>query len=855
MSAVLLESRPYRPFKSQDEYLVAMREDLAEWLQEMYPILNITAETFMDKLETGVALCEHANACRALAFEYVQKKQAKQIMMKSITGSVATAQSLIRIADVNYIAVAKSGTFFARDNLSNFIHWCRHSLKIIECLLFESDDLILRKNEKHVILCLLEVARKGAKFGVPAPMLVQMERQIDREIAADQRKLVGQNASCQTTTSTSTNGDDDEDSETEGETQPPMIYGPLPQIVTNDLKSLDEMVRDLVEICTCPTQFKMIRLSEGKYRIGDTNTLIFVRILRNHVMVRVGGGWDTLSHYLEKHDPCRCRSQHKATLGARLVSKPGAHDLAGAHVYYDRSTVSPYSSSSSNNVTTDSSRGGSHLGPPMNSLNRSRSRSPTAALNARRSVSPNLPRRNHQQQQGMLGLGTSSLGVGSRTRSRSPTPYYTSTHTTKLSSPNSNSTNTSPRKSVHNVNSGPASLPIVQSSYINNGGVARKKNTTNLTNATNANNGTTHVSTLHITPEQKQKQAATATTTEVTATNGDTTTDQQSDNGSEVSDEGYRSLGILDKSNGQRCNPSSQSVNSPNSSDDAEYNEQHDSIIDIPTDDDTNDFGLRRTNYSIQMYDDFSSPSIKPTISTTSRQNSLESTNSNTSQQQHQPQSLPYIKPTTNRVSIGATSNNNNNISSVSNGISPGSRGNSPKKSLGTGAGIKLQHGTWNGRGIGGVGEGGGNTVKSRGALSVDTFTPQGPQSLTTDFTPTSTHQQFKRNSTTRMTTGATNRSRRGSQSAHTSPNKSNNLKHDLLKTLNQCGDGDEQQLMERVHKLLKQHSSANLYSVLNSTAQDAGEGLMGVKSRRDSRADVQGTSRIPAPALTKKVS
>lgn len=25
-------------------------------------------------------------------------------------------------------------------------------------------------------------------------------------------------------------------------------------------------------------------------------------------MVRVGGGWDTLEHYLDKHDPCRCSS-------------------------------------------------------------------------------------------------------------------------------------------------------------------------------------------------------------------------------------------------------------------------------------------------------------------------------------------------------------------------------------------------------------------------------------------------------------------------------------------------------------------------------------------------------------------
>jgi hypothetical protein len=37
-------------------------------------------------------------------------------------------------------------------------------------------------------------------------------------------------------------------------------------------------VRDLVAKCTCPTQFPMIRVSEGKYRIGDTKVLIFVRV-------------------------------------------------------------------------------------------------------------------------------------------------------------------------------------------------------------------------------------------------------------------------------------------------------------------------------------------------------------------------------------------------------------------------------------------------------------------------------------------------------------------------------------------------------------------------------------------------
>ena len=48
------------------------------------------------------------------------------------------------------------GSFFARDNVSNFIQWCR-LVGVYECLLFETDDLVLRKNEKSLIVCLLEV--------------------------------------------------------------------------------------------------------------------------------------------------------------------------------------------------------------------------------------------------------------------------------------------------------------------------------------------------------------------------------------------------------------------------------------------------------------------------------------------------------------------------------------------------------------------------------------------------------------------------------------------------------------------------------------------------------------------------
>lgn len=58
MATVLLEARSYRPFKSSEEYLYAMREDLAEWMNTMYPELRINVDNFMDRLDTGVALCK-----------------------------------------------------------------------------------------------------------------------------------------------------------------------------------------------------------------------------------------------------------------------------------------------------------------------------------------------------------------------------------------------------------------------------------------------------------------------------------------------------------------------------------------------------------------------------------------------------------------------------------------------------------------------------------------------------------------------------------------------------------------------------------------------------------------------------
>uniref|UniRef100_A0A3B3SU24 GAR domain-containing protein n=1 Tax=Paramormyrops kingsleyae TaxID=1676925 RepID=A0A3B3SU24_9TELE len=63
---------------------------------------------------------------------------------------------------------------------------------------------------------------------------------------------------------------------------------------------------------------------------------------KSHVMVRVGGGWDTLEHYLDKHDPCRCTSLSKVWLENQQCSDLEDRDLNNrALVYIHLSTTYP----------------------------------------------------------------------------------------------------------------------------------------------------------------------------------------------------------------------------------------------------------------------------------------------------------------------------------------------------------------------------------------------------------------------------------------------------------------------------------------------------------------------------------
>uniref|UniRef100_A0A182T7G8 GAR domain-containing protein n=1 Tax=Anopheles maculatus TaxID=74869 RepID=A0A182T7G8_9DIPT len=208
-------------------------------------------------------------------------------------------------------------------------------------------------------------------------------------------------------------------------------------------------------------------------------------------MVRVGGGWDTLAHYLDKHDPCRCRSQHRSSASARLITKTNnanGIELHKAQVHYDRSG-SPWKS----NATP--SQNGSPINGGGSNSNTNTLSPPTRARS--RSRSPSAPRRLPTENADKLQPPGSPL----KTSRRSVSP--------------------SPRRIQENS-------------------VANKRKTT----GTAGNGGIVHF-------ECDKEPVVPVVAPVVTGTTALPSEDDKnryesvSDNGSEISDEGYRSLGLV----------------------------------------------------------------------------------------------------------------------------------------------------------------------------------------------------------------------------------------------------------------------------------------------------------------------
>ncbi|XP_063675088.1 microtubule-associated protein futsch-like isoform X16 [Bolinopsis microptera] len=249
--------------------LLPFKEDLAEWLYKMIRA-EIQPNRFFPELQSGVHLCKLGIHMQRMAVKYRKEHPEDTSLVPSKPPSLKYAN-----------ATRKSPPFYCRDNISNFLDWSiefgvKHSCR------FETDDLTLRKNDRQIILHLMEVGRLGVRHGIEPPTLIKIEMELEEPLP---------------------------EPEPEPEPEPtPEEPKPKPK---KGVSFLDEQVQACAAECNCSIPFTVNRVSEGRYKIlnktqvGEGRSIVFVRVLRSHVMVRVGGGWETLSAYFSKMDPCR----------------------------------------------------------------------------------------------------------------------------------------------------------------------------------------------------------------------------------------------------------------------------------------------------------------------------------------------------------------------------------------------------------------------------------------------------------------------------------------------------------------------------------------------------------------------
>ena len=147
--------------KKEVPYVI--KEDLTKWLKSVLTE-TISPDDFLSHLSTSIMLCNLAKTIQDVAKKGGSKEKEDKIKVPMNT--------------IHYNSTAKKESFQARDNTANFITWCR-DLGLDEAVIFESEGLVLHRDERRVILTLMELARVAGRLGMATPKLVELEKEIE----------------------------------------------------------------------------------------------------------------------------------------------------------------------------------------------------------------------------------------------------------------------------------------------------------------------------------------------------------------------------------------------------------------------------------------------------------------------------------------------------------------------------------------------------------------------------------------------------------------------------------------------------------------------------------------------------
>ncbi|RDD44807.1 GAS2-like protein 1 [Trichoplax sp. H2] len=149
--------------RKENELVQALREDISDWIARLFPSLPIQADNFHDAIANGTVLCQLAQLIEEAQLK-IGEKIDKNLRIQMNKIAMMGGRSLVK--------------FKARENALSFIRWCQNR-GINKSVMFEPDDLVEQRDQRQVIICLMEVSRLSVRYGIEPCKLVQYEMEID----------------------------------------------------------------------------------------------------------------------------------------------------------------------------------------------------------------------------------------------------------------------------------------------------------------------------------------------------------------------------------------------------------------------------------------------------------------------------------------------------------------------------------------------------------------------------------------------------------------------------------------------------------------------------------------------------